>query len=104
MKSITLFIAVRGGLCPAVFAQQPSPEYEIRFDRPLKPNDQLKESVQGERSQEVRTSANGKPLQETKDDFRVEYAATRTVLAVDEIGRATNISDVVEQLVLIRGD
>ncbi len=42
------------------------------------------------------------PAQEKKDAFEVEYAATRKVLEVEEAGRATKVSDVIEQLSVLR--
>ena len=83
----------------SVFAQK---DYEIRFNRPVKPGDQCKFSVVGKNFQEMQADADGQILMHSRDDFSVEYAGVRKVLEVEPAGRPTKVSDSIEKLVLIR--
>lgn len=92
-------ILLLAGSSAALLAQQ---DYEVRLNRPVRPGNQFKIVARGRKSHEVRISPAHEPPKETKDDFTVEYIATRKILAVDEIGRATKISDVIERFSLVR--
>lgn len=78
-------------------------EYEIRLVHPLKPGDQYKVSVKGKDSQDIQITSGFETVKSKKDEFSVEYAATRKVIEVEPAGRAIKVSDVIQQLIVIRG-
>ena len=86
-------------IASSVFAQK---DYEIRLERPLKPGDRCRFSVQGKNLQEMQADADGQIVMHTKDEFSVEYAGVRKVLEVEPAGRPTKVSDTIEKLILIR--
>ncbi|MEY2484584.1 MAG: hypothetical protein QOH39_232 [Verrucomicrobiota bacterium] len=98
MKGAAVLLLIVGSSSP-LLAQQ---DYEIRLNRSLKPGNQFKVFARGRILEDFQISLAHEPLQETKDDFEVEYAATRKVLEVDKAGRATKVSDIIEQLSVIR--
>ncbi|MEY2491678.1 MAG: hypothetical protein QOH24_629 [Verrucomicrobiota bacterium] len=98
MKGAAVLLLIVGFSSP-LLAQQ---DYEIRLNRSLKPGNRFEVSARGRHLREIRISPAHEPLQETKDAFEVEYAATRKVLEVDEAGRSTKVADIIQQLSVIR--
>ena len=100
MKSAVLF-AIMFGVSLTLLAEE---DYEIRLNRPDKPGDQFKVFATGHSSLEMQFLSGADVMKEMKNDFSVEYEATRKVLAVEPAaGRPTKVRDTVAKAVVIRG-
>ncbi len=78
--------------------------YVVRFNRPMKTGETFRQVSQATENQKISLSAAGNVVQQKDDTVNVAFASRARVDAVNEKGRPTKLSHVIEKLEQTLGD